>query len=130
MQVNYILWDLSVELSTWPPSSQLFVRSLDRSCYSYTSKDLISMYRGALLVSGFVSISVFANKLANNNGQTSRLSIFYSISNHKNFIPKNLDNALTDSLKTSRTSRPLLEEKAPVNDFGKTVSSVEKYCCI
>ena len=30
------------------------------------------------------------------NSRTSRLSIFYRISNHKNFIPKYLDNALTD----------------------------------
>ena len=30
------------------------------------------------------------------NGQKSRLSIFYCVSNHKNFIPKYLDNALTD----------------------------------
>ena len=43
--------------------------------------------------------------------------LFYRISNDKNFIPKYLDNALTDSVLTSRTSRRLLEEKAPVNDF-------------
>ena len=40
-----------------------------------------------------------------------------------------LDNALTDSVLTSRTSRRLLEEKAPVNDFVRTVHSAEKYCC-
>ena len=38
---------------------------------------------------------------------------------HKNVIPKYLDNALT---------RRLLEEKAPRNDFGRTVPSAEKYC--
>ena len=43
-------------------------------------------------------------------------TFFYRISNDKNFIPKYLDNALTNSVLTSRTSRPLLEEKAPVND--------------
>ena len=42
---------------------------------------------------------------------------FYCISNYKNFIPKYPDNALTDSDLTSRTSRRLLEEKAPKNDF-------------
>ena len=43
---------------------------------------------------------------------------FYRISNDKNFIPKYLRNALTDSVLTSRTSRRLLEEKAPdENDF-------------
>ena len=55
------------------------------------------------------------------NGQTSRFSFFYRISNDKNFIPKYLDNALTDSVLTSRTSRRLLEEKAPVIDFRRTV---------
>ena len=63
------------------------------------------------------------------NGQTTILSIFYCVSNHKNFIPKYLDNALTDFAKTSRTSRPLLEEKAPVNDFGRTVPRGEIYFC-
>ena len=33
------------------------------------------------------------------------------------------DNALADSVLNSRTSRRLLEEKAPVNDFGRTVPS-------
>ena len=42
---------------------------------------------------------------------------FYCISDDKNFIPKYPDNALTDSVLTSRTSRRLLEEKAPENDF-------------
>ena len=46
---------------------------------------------------------------------------FYCISNYKNFIPKYPDNALTNSVTcsvlTSRTSRRLLEEKAPKNDF-------------
>ena len=42
---------------------------------------------------------------------------FYCISDYKNFIPKYLDNALTDSVLTSRTSRRLLEEKAPENDY-------------
>ena len=59
------------------------------------------------------------------NGQTSRF--FYHISKDKNFIPKYPDNVLTDSVFTSRTSRRLLEEKAPVNDFVGTVPSAEKY---
>ena len=50
------------------------------------------------------------------------------ISYNKNFIPKYLETALTDSVLTSRTSRRLLEEKAAVNDFVRTVPS-EKYCC-
>ena len=32
------------------------------------------------------------------------------------------------SLKLLRTSRRLLEERAPVNDFGRTVPSAKKYC--
>ena len=92
------------------------------------------------------------------NSQTSRFSFFNRISNDKNFgneetdrrsernlcncvkkpekntfkkenfIPKYLHNALTDSVLTSRTSRRLLEEKAPVLDFGRTVPA-EKYWC-
>ena len=42
---------------------------------------------------------------------------FYCISNYKNVIPKYPDNALTESVLTSRTSRRLLEEKASNNDF-------------
>ena len=51
------------------------------------------------------------------NSQTSRFSFCYRISNDKNFIPRYLDNALTDSVLTSQTSRRLLEEKSPGNDF-------------
>ena len=57
------------------------------------------------------------------DGQTSRFFLFYRISDDINFIPKYLDNALTDSVLTSRT----LEEKAPMNDFVRTVPG-EKYC--
>ena len=42
---------------------------------------------------------------------------FYCISNYKNFIPKYPDNAFTDSVLTSWTTRWLLEEKAPKKDF-------------
>ena len=56
-------------------------------------------------------------------------SFFYRISNHKNFIPKYLDNAVIDFAQTSRTLRRLLEEKARVNDFGRTVLSGEKCGC-
>ena len=40
--------------------------------------------------------------LTTDNGRTSRLSSFNSISNHKNHknIPKNIDNALTDFVRT------------------------------
>ena len=41
---------------------------------------------------------------------------FSCISNYKNLIPKYPYKALTDSVLTSRTSRRLLEEKAPKND--------------
>ena len=61
------------------------------------------------------------------DSQTSRFSFFYSISNDINFVLKYRDNALTDSVLTSRTSSRLLEEKAPVNDFVRTVPG-EKYC--
>ena len=42
---------------------------------------------------------------------------FFTVSNHKNFIPIYLVDALPDFALTSRTSRRLLEEKAPVNDL-------------
>ena len=45
----------------------------------------------------------------------------------KNLILKYLDNALTNFALTPRTPRGLLEEKAPVNDFGRTVPSAEIY---
>ena len=48
--------------------------------------------------------------------------------NDENLIPRYLDNALTDSVLISQTSRRLLQKKAPVNDFGRTVPSA-KYCC-
>ena len=51
---------------------------------------------------------------------------FYRISNDENFIPKYLRNAVTDSVLSSRTSSQLLEENAPVNDFGAVPS--EKCC--
>ena len=68
-----------------------------------------------------VKLHVKSASFSTDNSQTSRFSFFYRISNDKNFIPKYLDNALTDSVLTSRTSRRLLEEKAPVIDFGRTV---------
>ena len=43
---------------------------------------------------------------------------FYCISNYENFIPEYPDKALTDSVLTSPTSRRLLEEKDPKNDFA------------
>ena len=54
---------------------------------------------------------------------------FYHIYNDKNFIPKYPNNTPLDSVLTSRTSRRLLEKKAPVNIFVGTVPSAEKYCC-
>ena len=70
-----------------------------------------------------MKLHVKSASFSTDNGQTSRFSFFYRISNDKNFIPKYLDNALTDSVLTSRTSRRLLEEKAPVNDFRRIVSN-------
>ena len=54
---------------------------------------------------------------------------FYHIYNDKNFIPKYPNNTPIDSFLTSRTSRRLLEKKAPENNFVGTVPSAEKYCC-
>ena len=46
-----------------------------------------------------MKLHVKSASFSTDNGQTTILSIFYCISNHKNFIPKCLDNALTYSLK-------------------------------
>ena len=54
---------------------------------------------------------------------------FYHIYNDKNFIPKYPNNAPIDSVLTSRTSRRLLERKAPVNNVLGTVPNAERYCC-
>ena len=61
------------------------------------------------------------------NGRISRLYSFYRISNHKNFIPNYLDNAIIDLAYTSWTSRRLSEEKPPVNYLRRRVSSTDKY---
>ena len=46
------------------------------------------------------SLSEIACQTSTDNSRTSILSIFYSISNHKNFIPKFLDNVLADFAQT------------------------------
>ena len=43
-----------------------------------------------------VKLHVKSASFSTDNAQTTILSIFYCVSNHKNFIPKYLDNALTD----------------------------------
>ena len=43
------------------------------------------------------SKALLSSSFSTDNGQTSRLSIFYCIPNHKNVIPKYLKNVLTDS---------------------------------
>ena len=51
------------------------------------------------------------------NGQKSRFSYSYRISNNKNFIPKYLDNALEVLLKLHEHRGDRIGKKAPVNDF-------------
>ena len=45
------------------------------------------------------------------------------------FLSSFFDNFLISLTWTSRTSRQLLEENAPLNDFGRRVPSAEKYGC-
>ena len=47
-----------------------------------------------------VKLHVKSASFSADTSRTSRLSIFYRISNHKNFIPKYLDNALKDFAQT------------------------------
>ena len=72
-----------------------------------------------------MKLHVESASFSTDNSRTSRLYIFHRISNPKNFFRKNLDKALTDFALTSRTPMRLLEEKAPVNYFGRTVPSAE-----
>ena len=44
-----------------------------------------------------VKLHIKSASFSTDNGQTSRLPIFYCVSNYKKCIPKYLDNALTDS---------------------------------
>ena len=71
-------------------------------------------------------IAFQTSSLSTDNGQTSMLSSFHRISTHPN-ISRYLDTAITDCAETSKTSGRLLEEKALVNDFGRTVPSAEKF---
>ena len=98
-----------------------------------------------------MKLHVKSASLSTDNGQTSRFSIFYCpcVSNHKNYIPKHQDfpfftvhvfltiettsqnisiTLLQISLKLDE-HQSLLEEKALVNDFGRTGPSAEIYCC-
>ena len=43
-----------------------------------------------------MKLHVKSTSFSTDNGQTKILSMFYYVSNNKNFIPKYLDNALTD----------------------------------
>ena len=47
--------------------------------------------------------------------------LFFTVFPTIKIYPKYLDNALTDSVLTSRTSRRLLEEKAPVIDIAASI---------
>ena len=51
------------------------------------------------------------------NGQTTRFSFSYRISNNKNVIPKYLDNALQVLFKLHEHQGDRIGKNAPVNDF-------------
>ena len=61
------------------------------------------------------------------NGQTSRFSFSYRISNNKNFIPKYLDNALKVLLKLHEHRGDRIGEKSSCERFCK-VPNAENYC--
>ena len=68
-----------------------------------------------------MKLHVKSASFSTDNSRTSRLSIFYRISNHKNFIPKYLDNPLTEKLHEhwggywrKRLLWTILEEQFPV----------------
>ena len=56
---------------------------------------------------------------SSDNGQTSRFSFSYRISNNKNFIPKYLDNALKVLLELHERQGDRIGEKSSCEQFGK-----------
>ena len=71
----YLLFFVAISLSYFPDLSHKFLKR-------------IKVYEAKLHVK--------STSFSTDNSRTSSLSIVYHISNHKNFIPKYLDNALTD----------------------------------
>ena len=59
-----------------------------------------------------------STSFSKDDGRETRFSSYYCISNHKNVIPKYLENALIEFVQTSRTLRQVLEEQAPGSDCG------------
>ena len=60
-------------------------------------EDLIDLHKSTqVFIENSAKLHVKSASFSTDNDQTSRLFILYCISDHKNFIPKHLDNALTD----------------------------------
>ena len=64
-------------------------------------------------------MSKVSTSFSTENGQTSRLSIFYCISDQKNFIPKYLDNAPTDFAKNFRNIEAAIAGKSSPEQLWK-----------
>ena len=74
-----------------------------------------------------MKLLVRSASFSTDNGQTSRFSFSYGISKDKNFIPKYLDNALTDLLKLHEHRGDIIGVKSSCERFCK-VPSAENYC--
>ena len=66
-----------------------------------------------------MKLRVKSASFSSDNGQTSRFSFSYRISNNKNFIPKYLDNALKVLLKLHERRDDRIGEKSSCERFGK-----------
>ena len=66
-----------------------------------------------------MKLRVKSASFSSDNGQTSRFSLSYRISNNKNFIPKYLDNALKVLLKLHERRGDRIGEKSSCERFGK-----------
>ena len=112
--ISMYAWNKSICLSPWLYSNMIPM------IFSNTSWKSMKLLWGNI---AFQKQFAFYRKRPN-----IRIVQFYN-----DFIPKFLHydiNALIDFTQTaSQTSSQLLEEKAPVNDFGKKVPGAEKYGC-
>ena len=66
-----------------------------------------------------MKLRVKTASFSSDNGQTSRFSFSYRISNNKNFIPKYLDNALKVLLELHERRGDRIGEKSSCERFGK-----------
>ena len=73
-----------------------------------------------------VKLPFKSSSFSKNYGRTSRLSSFYYISNHENFIPKYLEKAFNRSRPNFTNIGAGIEEQAPLSNYEKKRLSVQR----